>query len=73
MSENIKAKTKEAAKEEIYEIAELASQKKLPSWETAGLAAACSWKPGKKVSVKEFEKALALFRKRPLGGGKIKL
>ena len=55
---------------EMFDIYELGAV--LKPWELAGLMHFSRWKPGKRVTPKEFNDNLALFRQRPQGGGRIK-
>lgn len=56
----------------LVDINKLANAYGLPGWEKAGLFKASGWAQGKKVADSEFKQALDKFRKRKLGGGKIK-
>ncbi len=58
-------------KEELRPVEDLARDAGLPPWEAAGLMRAASWAGGKEVDQKTFDSALAAFRKRPQGGGRI--
>jgi hypothetical protein len=63
-------KVPKPAPEELIDLATLGQ--KIQRWELAGLMHFARWKPGKSVTEKEFDDNLALFRKRPQGGGRIK-
>lgn len=54
---------------ELYPVEEVTGV--LPGWEAAALMAAAGWAPGKQVSKQEFGSAMARFRNRPQGGGRI--
>ncbi len=43
----------------------------LPAWELAALRQATGWVHGKQITEAEYEAALATFRTRPQGGGRI--
>lgn len=62
---------KKKSEPEIQPVEELAEAEGIKSWEVAGLMRAAGWSPGKQVTAGEFDLALARFRKRPQGGGKI--
>ena len=49
---------------------DLATERKLKTWELAGLSRLAGWAPGKHATPAEFEAALARFRSRRMGGGR---
>ncbi|PKN67186.1 MAG: hypothetical protein CVU57_04335 [Deltaproteobacteria bacterium HGW-Deltaproteobacteria-15] len=53
-------------------VEELAREENLKVWETAGLMRAAGWAAGKQVDRSEFNSMLASFRKRPMGGGRLR-
>lgn len=55
----------------LVDIDDLAKEQGLPEWEKAAFFRAAGWAPGKKVASALFGLALAKFRNRQLGGGKI--
>lgn len=59
------------AKPEIFDIQALGAQNKVPGWEMAGLMRAAKWAPGKQVTQDQFAQALAMFRDRRQGSGRI--
>ena len=67
------AKTEPGPESQLVPVEELAAGARLKPWELAGLMRAAGWAPGKQVTVKVFEQAVAAFRNRPQGGGKITL
>lgn len=55
---------------ELFDVQDIADEKGVPGWETAGLMKAAGWVAGKQISEKEFETALDNFRNRRQGGGR---
>ncbi len=51
----------------------LAKASGIPDWERAAMMHAAGWKPGKSVDQETFDATLAKFRKRPMGGGRLKI
>ncbi len=53
-------------------VEKLARAAKVPDWECAAMMHAAGWSPGKVVNQSRFDAALDGFRKRPMGGGRLK-
>ncbi|MBF0454952.1 MAG: hypothetical protein HQL72_09100 [Magnetococcales bacterium] len=51
----------------------LAEQSKVPGWELAGVMRAAGWAKGKQATADIFSQALAGFRNRKQGSGRIKV
>ncbi len=62
---------KQTAGAGLQPVEKMAEAAGLPGWECAALMHAAGWAPGKQVKQNEFDAALALFRKRSQGGGRI--
>jgi hypothetical protein len=55
----------------LQPVAELATAAGVKEWELAGLMRAAGWAEGKECTPEVFARALAAFRARPQGGGRI--
>ena len=66
-------KTAGSNKEPLADVSEFAKASGIPEWEKAALMAACQWAEGKSVRQKDFDTALAAFRKRGQGSGTLNL
>lgn len=55
----------------LQDIEKLADLSDLRPWEKQALFRAAGWAPGKQVSAAEFNAALARFKKRQMGAGRI--
>lgn len=51
-------------------VEEFAEARGVKPWELAGLRRAQGWAEGKRVDASAFDRALAAFRQRPMGGGR---
>lgn len=71
-SEHVIKPEQNVKKPQLHELEELAAMRGVPAWELAGMMRAAEWAKGRQVSAEQFDSALAKFRKRPQGGGKIK-
>ena len=60
-----------AEPETLTPVEKLAKDAELPAWELAGLMRAAGWAGGKQVTKTVFDKALAAFRNRGQGRGRI--
>ena len=60
-----------AESETLTPVEKLATDAELPAWELAGLMRAAGWAGGKQVTQIVFDKALAAFRNRGQGRGRI--
>jgi len=58
-------------KEDLRPVEELAEDAGLKPWEEAGLMRAAGWAEGKQVTKGRFDEALAAFRARPQGSGRL--
>ena len=56
---------------EVFPIENIAADQGIAAWEVVGMMQAVGWFPGKQVTEIEFSDALARFRNRPQGSGKI--
>jgi hypothetical protein len=57
----------EEKKDKLYPVEDVG--KDLQGWEKAALVQDNNWRAGKQVTLNEYETALAILRKRPMGGG----
>jgi hypothetical protein len=62
---------KSAEPETLTPVEKLAMDADIPAWELAGLMRAAGWAGGKQVTKTGFDKALAAFRNRGQGRGRI--
>ncbi|MFH2064984.1 MAG: hypothetical protein ABIK15_07295 [Pseudomonadota bacterium] len=60
-----------ATKPEQYPIENLAADQGIEAWEAVAMMRAIGWFPGKQVTEQQFTDALARFRTRPQGSGRI--
>lgn len=78
-TDNVRSETKSAWTKKARNVEEpqpieiLAQGANMPAWELAGVRRALGWAEGKQVTQTVFDQALAAFRKRPQGGGRITL
>lgn len=62
--------TVKSSSSDLIEVVTLKTKKRTPEAVYQGVCAVMNWNEGKAVTEEEYDKAVAAFLNRPIGGGK---